>query len=73
MSPFGQTVIPIMTRALVYFTVSGTLGLLMAYIVLKIMPKPKDKVLRRELNGLVGKLIMALFLFGGIYLFAQTI
>lgn len=64
---------PIITRALVYFSVSATLGLLSGFALIKILPRPKNKVLRREMNSIIAKCVTALFLLGGIYLFVQTI
>lgn len=72
MSPLGQTVIPMLQKLLLYFGGFGALGLLVSFIIIKIIPKPKNKKSRGELNEFIARAVTALFMALGLYLFSQN-
>lgn len=62
-----------MKEFLVYFAGFGCMGLILGFVIVKIMPKPKNKKSRRELADFILRATTAVSIAVGMYIFTQKI
>lgn len=73
MSVLRETAIPLMKEFLVYFAGFGCMGLILDFVIVKIIPKPKNQKSREELADFILRATTAVSIAAGMYIFAQRI